>query len=93
MKMLLRDAAGAREFINNAIDAAETIAIAMVGQPDEMVLAHLEVTRANLKRDLTPELGPETAAEFADIFCRAVIGEKHEREAVLAAPVSINRSI
>jgi hypothetical protein len=82
VKMLLRDAPGAREFINALIDSAETIAIAMVGQPDEMVLAHLEITRANLKRDLAPELGPETAAEIADIFCRAVMGEKHEREAL-----------
>jgi hypothetical protein len=85
MTMLLRDAPGAREFINNAIDTAESIAIAMVGQPDETVLAQLEITRANLKRDLAPELGPETAAEFADIFCRAVMGEKHERETIAAA--------
>jgi hypothetical protein len=84
MKMLLRDAPGAREFINNAIDAAETIAITMVGQPDEKVLAHLEITRADLARDLALEIGAETAAEFADIFCRAVMGEKREREALAA---------
>jgi hypothetical protein len=84
MKMLLRDAAGARELINIAVDAAETIAVAMVGQPDDAVLAHLEITRANLSRDLTPEVGAVAAAEFADIFVRAVMGEKREREALAA---------
>jgi hypothetical protein len=80
MKMLLRDAPGARKFINIAIDAAETIAIAMVGWSDHRVSVELEITRANLKRDLAPELGPETAAEFADIFVRAVMGERRERQ-------------
>ena len=65
MRMLLRDAPGAREFINALIDSTETIAIAMVGQPDEMVLAHLEITRADLPRDLgAPEVGAETAAAY-----------------------------
>jgi hypothetical protein len=83
-KILLRDVAGAREFVNRIVNAAEDIAIVVTGRPDDEVRARLQQTRENLKRDLGPMLGAETAAQVADIFVRAVMGEKHEREAIAA---------
>lgn len=38
------------------------------------------LTRANLAGKLAPETGIEAAAEFADLFCKAIMAEKHERE-------------
>jgi len=84
MKMMLKDAPGAREFINSVIHAAEDVAIAVTGLPDNGVKAMLEVTRANLARDLAPDMGAATAAEFADIFVSTVMGEKHEREQLMS---------
>jgi hypothetical protein len=82
MKVMLKDLPGARQFVNTVVNAAEDMAIVMVGRPDSEVTSQLEITRVNLERDLAPEMGAKAAAEFTDIFCRAVMGEKHEREAL-----------
>jgi hypothetical protein len=84
MKIMLRDMPGACAFIHKVAEAASTLAIVMVDRPDDEVRAQLDITRANLERDLAPEMGAKGATEFADIFCRAVMGEKHEREALAA---------
>lgn len=83
-KILLRDAPGARNFINRLIDSAESIAIALTNAPDDEVRARLDETRSNLARDLSMEIGADTAAEMADIFCRAVMGERAERKQLAA---------
>ena len=77
---MMLDTPGAREFVNTVVNAAEDLAIAMTGRPDDEVQARLEITRANLRRELAPQIGAEAAAQVADAFCRAVMGEKHERE-------------
>jgi len=33
-----------------------------------------------MERDIAPEIGAEAAAEMADVFCRAEMGEKHQCE-------------
>jgi hypothetical protein len=81
-KILLRDVAGAREFINRAVNAAEDIAIAVTGKSDAEVRARLQESRENLTRDLSPLLGAPTATQIAEAFCDAVMGEKREREAI-----------
>jgi hypothetical protein len=83
-KIMLRDAPGAREFINSVVSAAEDIAIALTGIPDDEAEARLQRTSENLKRDLTPEIGADAAGQVADIFCCAVLGEKAEGEALIA---------
>ena len=83
-QIMLRDADGAREFVNRVVNAAEDIAIALTGKSDEEARARLQGTRENLERDLAPLLGAETAAQVADVFCLAVMGEKHERESLAA---------
>jgi len=83
-KILLRDVVGAREFIDRIVSAAEEIAIAETGKSDQEVRARLQVTRRKLQDDLTETLGAEAAAQVADAFCRAVMGEKAEREALAA---------
>lgn len=82
--MMLGDAPGARDFINRVVNAAEDIAIAVTGKPDDEVSGRLRETHDNLKRDLAPLLGTAAAAEVADMFCRSVMGDKHEREALAA---------
>jgi hypothetical protein len=84
MRILLKDHPGTRDFINRVVNAAEDLAIAVTGKPDHEVLARLRETNGNLKRELAPLIGAEAAAEIADMFCRAVMGEKHEREALAA---------
>jgi hypothetical protein len=83
-KILLRDAPGARAFVNRVVNAAEDLAIAMTGRPDDEVEAQLVITGANLRRDLAPLMGVEVAAEIVDIFARAVRGEIAERRALAA---------
>jgi hypothetical protein len=83
-KILLRDVTGAREFINRVANAAEDMAIASVGRSDAEVNAKLETVRAELETDLAPLMGAEVAAELAQAFCGAVLGDKHEREALAA---------
>lgn len=83
-RILLRDVAGARDFINMLVNAAEDIAIAECGKPDHEVRARLQQLSDNLKRDLAPEIGSDAAAEVVNAFCGAVMGEKHEREALAA---------
>jgi hypothetical protein len=67
-------------FINRVVNATEDVAIALTGNPDHEVRARLQKTRVNLERDLSKTLGLEAAAVVADAFCRAVLGEKAERE-------------
>jgi len=83
-KILLRDVEGARDFVNRVVNAAEDIAIAVTGKPDDEVRARLQVTRQNLQDDLTETLGAEVAAQVAEAFVSAVLGEKHERESLAA---------
>jgi hypothetical protein len=84
MTTMLGDLPDARDFISRVVNAAEDIAIAVTGEPDYKVEASLRETSANLRRDLAPLLGAKGAAQFADLFCRAVRGEKHERETLVA---------
>jgi hypothetical protein len=83
-KVLLRDVSGAREFINRVANAAEDAAIASVGRSDAEVTARLKTIRAELETDLAPLMGAEVAAELAEAFCGAVMGDKKEREALAA---------
>lgn len=83
MKVLLRDAPGARDFVNLLLNLAEDLATTVTGKPDHLVREDLRQMADNIKRDLTPEIGSEAAAEIADVFCRAVLGEKSERETLV----------
>jgi hypothetical protein len=83
-KVLLRDVGGARDFINRIANAAEDMAAASVGHSDAEVSAKLEAVRAELESDLAPLMGADAAAEIAEAFCGAVMGDKHEREMLAA---------
>jgi hypothetical protein len=77
---LLKDMPAGREFIDNCVAAAAALSLAFVGTPVEQMDAALGQTRANLTRDLTPELGVEIAGRIADAFVRAVIAQRAEIE-------------
>ena len=77
-----RKTSRALDFVNRVGTAAEDIAIALTGKSDHEVRAGLQQSYVNLQRDLAPLLGAEAATQIADVFCRAVLGEKAEREAV-----------
>jgi hypothetical protein len=80
--MMLGDAPGARDFVNRLVNAAENIAIAEAGNPDAEVRTRLDQLAGKLKRDLAPEIGEVAAARIVEVFCRAIMSEKHEREAL-----------
>jgi hypothetical protein len=84
MKVMLKDAPGARDFVNLLATLIEDTATAVTGKPDDEVRAHLEQMSQNLKRKLAPLIGAEAAKEMAEGLCGAVMGEKHERETLMA---------
>jgi hypothetical protein len=79
--MMLRDAPDGAEFIDRCVAAAADMALAFVGEPIDTVMRRLNQTHENLRRDLTPQFGPEVAHQVADAFVRAVIGQKAQLDA------------
>jgi hypothetical protein len=80
--ILLKDAPGAADFIDRCVAAAADMALAFVGEPNDKVMVCLNQTRANLQRDLAPQLGAEIAEAVAQAFTKAVLAQKAEIEAI-----------
>jgi hypothetical protein len=68
-------------FIERIVSAAADLALAFAGEPTDKVMACLNETRENLKRDLAPQLGAEIAEAIAGAFTKAVLAQKAEIEA------------
>jgi hypothetical protein len=47
------------------------------------------LTRANLARKLVPEMGIEAAAEFADLFCKAIMPRSMSARCLRTAPMTV----
>jgi len=80
MKIKLKDAIGAEEFIRRVVDTASTMAFCFAHENDDKVMAELERMRAALTNDIARNIGAESAENLADWFIRAVMGEKHRLE-------------
>lgn len=73
-----------RHFVNTMVDTAEDIAIFERGQPDQETRERLDRLGVTLLDELSLTMGHAMAARIVAIFCAAVMGEKHEREALAA---------
>jgi hypothetical protein len=83
--MTLREAPGGAQMIESLIEAMKTLSLGYAGTPDEAAKLSLKTFVDNIRPQLTEALGAGTAANLLEAVGQAVMGLKHEIEAVGAS--------
>jgi hypothetical protein len=90
--MMLKDAPGGADFIDQCVAAAADMSLRFVGTDDEQMVAALADVRENLKAQLAPTLGIEVGYTVAEAFVACVAGRKREIEAAAGGQKEYSRN-